>query len=71
VLLTEEDARQAIEFDNYFVIKPPPFISRWTSDHLENGKPIKDGFNYSSDTNTQWLSEQELMAMIAEEKTYR
>jgi UDP-N-acetylglucosamine 4,6-dehydratase len=71
VLLTEEDARQAIEFDNYFVIKPPPFISRWTSDHLENGKPIKDGFNYSSDTNTQWLSKQELMAMIAEEKTYR
>lgn len=71
VLLTEEDARQAIEFDNYFVIKPPPFISRWTADHLENGKPIKDGFNYSSDTNTHWLSEQELMAMIAEEKTYR
>jgi UDP-N-acetylglucosamine 4,6-dehydratase len=71
VLLTEEDARQAIEFDNYFVIKPPPFISRWTADHLENGKPIKDGFNYSSDTNTQWLSKQELMAMIAEEKTYR
>ena len=71
VLLTEEDARQAIEFDNYFVIKPPPFLSRWTADHLENGKPIKDGFNYSSDTNTHWLSEQELMAMITEENLNR
>lgn len=71
VLLTEEDARQAIEFDNYFVIKPPPFISRWTADHLENGKPVKDGFNYSSDTNTNWLSEKDLMTMIAEENACR
>ena len=67
ILLTEEDARQAIEFDNFFVIKPPPFISRWTADHLQGGKPVQDGFHYSSDTNPRWLSAKELMAMIAEE----
>jgi len=70
VLLTEEDARQAIEFENYFVIKPPPFSSRWISDRLKNGKLVDDGFRYSSNKNTHWLSEQELMATIAEEKAF-
>ena len=67
VLLTEEDARQSIEFGNYFVIKPPPFISSWTADHLKTGKPVKENFQYSSNNNPQWLTEQELMTMIAEE----
>lgn len=66
ILLTMEDARQSIEFDNYFVIKPPPFNAQWTQDHLKNGTPVNDGFQYSSDNNSQWLSEQELMAMVAE-----
>jgi UDP-N-acetylglucosamine 4,6-dehydratase len=67
VLLTEEDARNAIEFDDYFIIKPPPFISSWTSNHLSGGRPVTEGFQYSSDTNRQWLSEDELLAMIDEE----
>lgn len=67
VLLTEEDARQAIEFDAYYVIKPPPFVSRWDPEHLKKGKPVADGFRYSSDANPQWLSPQDLTRMIAEE----
>lgn len=67
VLLTEEDARQTVEFDDYFVIKPPPFNSRWNEDHLKNGKLVEDGFQYCSDGNTQWLSKAELLSMIAEE----
>ena len=67
VLLTREDARQAIEFDDYFVIKPPPFISKWPEDHLKEGKCVADDFQYSSDGNSRWLSEGELLAMISEE----
>jgi len=67
VLLTEEESRHALEFKNFFVIKPPPFISRWKDDHLSDGKPIKEGFKYTSDNNLHWLSEKQLFRMIAEE----
>jgi UDP-N-acetylglucosamine 4,6-dehydratase len=69
VLLTEEESRQAIEFQNYFVIKPPPFNLRWKGDHLDGGAPVGEGFLYSSDNNTQWLSERQLFHMIDEENT--
>ena len=49
VLLTEEEARHAREFDKYFVIEPEfPF---WKKDNLEKGKFLPEGFKYSSDTN--------------------
>jgi UDP-N-acetylglucosamine 4,6-dehydratase len=68
VLLTEEDARQAIEFENFYVIKPPPFTSRWTPDHLKDGQPVREEFRYSSETNTHWLSAKDLLAMVAKER---
>jgi UDP-N-acetylglucosamine 4,6-dehydratase len=67
VLLTEEDSRQAFEFENYFVIAPPAFASRWRSDPFKNGKPVEPEFRYSSDLNSQWLSDEALKQMLAEE----
>ena len=67
VLLTEEDSLQALEFANYYVITPPPFNSRWEADRLDGGAPIEEGFRYSSDGNTQWLSKANLLSMMAEE----
>ncbi|PIE67511.1 MAG: UDP-N-acetylglucosamine 4,6-dehydratase (inverting) [Deltaproteobacteria bacterium] len=67
VLLTEEDSRQALEFDNYYIITPPPFRSEWRSDHVENGRPVDSEFRYSSDRNAQWLTGEALKLMIAEE----
>lgn len=71
VLLTEEEAWQALEFENYYVIKPPSFISGWNSNLSKSGLPIKEGFRYSSDNNIQWLSEEALSRMIAEEEASR
>lgn len=64
VLLTEEEARHAREFDNYFVTEPEfPF---WREDTLEGGKPLPDGFRYTSDNNSWWLNKDELKKMIEE-----
>ena len=71
VLLTEEESRQALEFQDYYVIKPPPFNYRWNTDHLDGGTPIEEGFRYSSDSNIQWLSEKQLLQIIAEEDASR
>ena len=62
ILLTEEEARHAREFDDYFVIEPEhPF---WRKDTVQGGKPLPEGFRYTSDNNDQWLSKDELKRMI-------
>jgi UDP-N-acetylglucosamine 4,6-dehydratase len=62
VLLSEEEAYHAREFDDYFVIEPEhPF---WSKDNIIGGKPLPDGFTYTSDNNTRWLSTEELKKMV-------
>jgi UDP-N-acetylglucosamine 4,6-dehydratase len=64
ILLTEEEARHAREFHDYFVIEPEyPF---WKEESVVGGKPLREGFRYTSDNNDRWLSGDELKK-IAEE----
>jgi UDP-N-acetylglucosamine 4,6-dehydratase len=63
-LLTEDEARNALEFNNYFVIKPQhPW---WKEENHKDGKPVPEGFRYTSDNNSEWLSEDKIRNMIAE-----
>lgn len=63
-LLTEGETRHAQEFDNYFVIEPEfPF---WRREGLESGKPLPEGFKYTSDNNRWWLTKEELKRMVEE-----
>jgi UDP-N-acetylglucosamine 4,6-dehydratase len=62
ILLTEEEARHAREFDGYFVIEPEhPF---WSRDSLQGGKVLPEGFRYTSDNNDRWLSQDELNDVV-------
>ena len=62
ILLTEEEARHAQEFSDYFVIEPEfPF---WKKDTLEGGKPLPEPFSYTSDNNGWWLTKEELKRML-------
>jgi UDP-N-acetylglucosamine 4,6-dehydratase (inverting) len=64
ILITEEEARHAREFDNYFVIEPEhPF---WGKDNLQGGKSLPDGFKYTSDSNSWWLTKDELKGILEE-----
>jgi UDP-N-acetylglucosamine 4,6-dehydratase (inverting) len=63
VLITEEEARHAKEFDDFYIIEPEhPF---WDGSHLNGGKAPPSGFTYSSQTNDRWLTKEELMQMVA------
>ena len=67
VLLSEDETRHSIELDDRFVILP---VHPWWKDQAETaGKRLKEGFRYDSETNTQWLSERELLAMAGETDT--
>jgi FlaA1/EpsC-like NDP-sugar epimerase len=64
ILLTEEEARHAKEFEHYFVIEPEyPF---WNRNSMKGGKSLPYGFRYTSDNNSRWLSQGELQGMIKE-----
>jgi UDP-N-acetylglucosamine 4,6-dehydratase len=62
ILLTEEEARYAKEFKNYFVIKAE--YASWRKNHFKGDKSLPQGFAYSSSDNDQWLTKQELMKML-------
>ena len=65
VMVPEDDARHTVEHDEYFVILPA-FEESEAKRYWEanGGKPCPDGFRYASDINSQWLSVEELRAMI-------
>ncbi len=63
-LITKEEARHAKEYDDYFIIEPEfPF---WHYKEENGGKPLAEGFKYTSDTNTQWLEKEDLKKIIDE-----
>lgn len=62
VMITEDDARRTVEFDDYYIIQPD-FVW-WKRENVNGGKPVPEGFKYSSDTNRQWLSVEELKEII-------
>jgi len=65
VIVGEDDARNTVEYDDHYAILPA--FHDWDSaTYLKRngGKPCAEGFSYSSDTNTQWLSVDDLRAML-------
>lgn len=63
VLLSEDEARLAVELDDRFVIRP----ARGAAAHgAAGGLPVAEGFRYASDTNLHWLSGFELRAFVDE-----
>lgn len=64
VMVADDDARQAVEMEDCFVI-PAPFDFGHNKDWRAHGRACSEGFRYGSDTNERWLTEKELVAMVA------
>ena len=63
-LLTEDEARHSLEFDDFFIIEPEQYY--WKRRNLEKGKPLPESFRYTTDTNNTWLTKEKLQKMIEE-----
>ncbi len=62
VLISEDEARQTLELDDMYIVQPShPW---WTKKLAFEGQPLPEGYRYASDTNTQWLSSDELRQFI-------
>jgi UDP-N-acetylglucosamine 4,6-dehydratase len=62
-LLTEEEARNALEYGDFFVIEPSHNQEK-DKQRGGQGKELKEGFRYTSDKNTEWLTVDQLKKMI-------
>ena len=69
-MITQTDAMNTIEFDDYFAILPNSKYLEWDRESFLNetnatkGKYCKDGFSYNSDTNQYFLTVDELREFI-------
>jgi UDP-N-acetylglucosamine 4,6-dehydratase/5-epimerase len=62
ILISEDESRQALEFDDMFVLEP--VFPSWTMEPRVGGKRPVFGFRYSSDSNTVWLSGDQMRELV-------
>jgi UDP-N-acetylglucosamine 4,6-dehydratase len=64
-MISAEDSQHTFEYDKYFKILPA--IHEWCDDpkRIQDGKKCEPGFCYSSDTNKEWMSAEELRDWFA------
>ena len=63
MLISEDEARHTLDCGSYFVIKPE---FSWWREKIKNGKRLKDGFNYTSENNSYWLTVSRIKALLRE-----
>jgi UDP-N-acetylglucosamine 4,6-dehydratase len=62
-MISPEDSYQTYEYDSYYKILPA--INTWGNEsRAKNGRRVREGFVYTSDTNTEWMSVGTLRAWI-------
>lgn len=64
VLISSDEARLSLEFDDMFLVQPS---YPWWNPSLDlGGKPLGEEFCYSSDNNADWLTAADLQRMVEE-----
>ena len=68
-MIGSEDAHLTYEYERYYKILPQ--INNWDKDknRIKDGKKVADGFCYSSDTNSEWMTDELLMDWIDQNKS--
>ncbi|MGC2019685.1 MAG: UDP-N-acetylglucosamine 4,6-dehydratase (inverting) [Candidatus Sulfotelmatobacter sp.] len=66
VLVSEDEARNTVEVEGMYVIRPShPW---WSRENWVNGRALPEGFRYTSDTNSSWLTNDQLQELISQAK---
>lgn len=64
VLISEDEARQTLELEDMFVVTPTQTL--WQRDLSYDGKALPDGYRFSSDTNQDWLTDEEIRTILTQ-----
>ena len=63
-MISSEDSYSTYEYLNHYKILPQ--INEWSNDsmRIKDGKKVQEGFTYSSDKNTDWMTKNEMQKWI-------
>ncbi len=64
IMIPRDEARMTVEYDRFYIIKPDPRFNKFVMD--DPGKPVPDGFEYSSGDNPCLLKPADLKKVIKE-----
>jgi UDP-N-acetylglucosamine 4,6-dehydratase/5-epimerase len=62
IMITKDDARRTLEFDDHFVIQPD--FPWWEQGKTKGGRKLPDNYEYSSDKNDKWFTQDQIQEMI-------
>jgi len=63
MMIHREESRSTIELEDRFVVQPVGHL--WfRHDWAQEGMPTPDGFEYTSDANKHWLSDEDIRALV-------
>lgn len=64
VMITEDDSRTTVELPDRFIIEPA--FNQWSNDREkpENAVSVVEGYRYASDSNTAWLTVDEMSRLL-------
>jgi len=62
LMITRDDSRRTLEFEDHYIIEPD--FNWWENSNHTKGKPVAEGFKYSSDTNKKFLTMDEIKELI-------
>lgn len=63
-MIGEEDAAFTYEYPEHFKILPAIHSWHLSEERIKDGKPVPEGFRYTSDNNTEWMTREDLQAWI-------
>jgi len=71
MMISRDESRSTIELEELYVVQPAGTL--WfRHDWAAEGRPVEDGFKFTSDTNTQWLNDAQIRLLVAPfEEAYR
>jgi hypothetical protein len=63
-MIGEEDASYTYEYPEHYKILPA--INQWAAcpERIKDGRKVAANFHYASDTNPDWMTEEQLQAWI-------
>ena len=69
-MIGEEDAHYTFAYPEHYKILP--VINEWSTspERIKDGVKVAEGFTYRSDNNTEWMSADELMAWVNNNRDY-
>jgi UDP-N-acetylglucosamine 4,6-dehydratase len=61
-MISAEEGRRALRVGDRYVLQPD--LAAWGYQPPENADPVADGFHYTSDTNDQWFTPEEITKIL-------